>query len=443
MKLSVSKGHAYGFLACSLFALGLTLAGCATDAPPPPPPPPPPAPAGPPVALSSQVSDAAAAYVAYVEQARRLPANFADGASVQAELQAGESYEPTQLARGAVAYGAIVAMQEPSFRSALRAYAADPAARADMVQKLLGNPYYAAGLPSANIAARRVILALSTDGQSIYKAGAAVKQSAYDIQRQAWSKEFVNGRDERLALAKQNSVTLKSIQSDESAKLLAAALSGEGLVTRAHTGEATGDASVGGSPLPAGSNASSGAPTATDPAPAASSANPAAAQVNDPNANFGRPDLFDQPYTQTVNRALTIAAVAILGEGGDNNAQNLVSLLDEGDGARCLNMSKLNLYQCLAVAKPHYEDVFCLGQHVLMDTGQCLGKMSSNALSFEPVRNIGFNDDGTVAHADAEPYLKPEPTVKCKKGKKCKAAPSGAKAATTKSSTKSTKKKKG
>jgi hypothetical protein len=37
-------------------------------------------------------------------------------------------------------------------------------------------------------------------------------------------------------------------------------------------------------------------------------------------------------------------------------------------------MSKLNLYQCLAVSKPHYEDVFCLGQHVLIDTGKCLMK---------------------------------------------------------------------
>jgi hypothetical protein len=38
----------------------------------------------------------------------------------------------------------------------------------------------------------------------------------------------------------------------------------------------------------------------------------------------------------------------------------------------CASMSKLNLYQCLAVAKPHYEDVFCLGQHVMMDTGKCM-----------------------------------------------------------------------
>jgi hypothetical protein len=49
-------------------------------------------------------------------------------------------------------------------------------------------------------------------------------------------------------------------------------------------------------------------------------------------------------------------------------------ILGEPTSATCLNMSKLNLYQCLAVAKPHYEDVFCLGQHILADTGQCLMK---------------------------------------------------------------------
>jgi hypothetical protein len=37
-----------------------------------------------------------------------------------------------------------------------------------------------------------------------------------------------------------------------------------------------------------------------------------------------------------------------------------------------MKMAKLNLYQCLAVAGPHYEDVFCLGQHALSDTAQCV-----------------------------------------------------------------------
>ena len=59
-------------------------------------------------------------------------------------------------------------------------------------------------------------------------------------------------------------------------------------------------------------------------------------------------------------------------------------LTAEPTSAQCLNMSKLNLYQCLAVSKPHYEDVFCLGQHVLMDTGSCLMKGVGMA-GIEPV----------------------------------------------------------
>ena len=40
--------------------------------------------------------------------------------------------------------------------------------------------------------------------------------------------------------------------------------------------------------------------------------------------------------------------------------------------AHCIKMAKLNLFQCLAVAGPHYEDLFCLGHHAMMDTGQCV-----------------------------------------------------------------------
>lgn len=426
MTMAVTKG-----LCSSLLALtfALTLASCATDAPPPPPPPPP-APAGPPVALAPEISDAAAVYVDYIEMARSMRADFSNGTAVQSQLQAGASFEPSQLARGAVAYAAIVAMQEPSFRSTLRGYAANDAARAQMVQQLMSNPSYAAAIPGADIAARRVILALSSDGQSVYNSGAGVKRAAYDVQHQSWSKEMIADRDGRLIMAKQNSTQLRSVESGESAQLLTAALTGNGLVTHATTGQSTGDGYViqgdGVSVTPTGTPAAAEAPiggqslaspaagapvlavTATD------SAQPAAALVPTAQTDFDRPDLFDKPYTPAVNRALTIAALAILGEGGSDRADTLVGLLDDNDGTKCLSMSKLNLYQCLAVAKPYYEDVFCLGQHVLMDTGQCVGKMSSNALSFEPVTHIGFNDDGSMAHATAEPYLKPIP-VKTKK----------------------------
>jgi hypothetical protein len=406
MVLSVTKG--LGVSAAAL-CLAVTLASCATDAPPPPPPPPPPpAPAGPPVALIPEISDAASVYVDYVEEARRLSANFTNGDAVQAELQSGASITPEQLAQGAVAYGAVVAMQEPSFRSALRGYASDASARADMLNHLISDPAYAATIPGADAAARRIILALSSDGQAVYRAGAAVKQSAYDIQHQKWSKDFVPNRDERLALAKQNSVTLKSVESNESAQMLTAALTGQGLVSRATTGQSTGGQTLQTAAVtPASAQATDASATA-----------PLAAQLSGQAAGqtsvFDRPDLFNQPYTSTVQHALAIAAIAMLGEGGPDHQPQLVALLDDGAGGKCFDMSKLNLYQCLAVAKPYYEDVFCLGQHVLMDEGQCLGKMSSNALSFEPKVNIGYNADGTLAHADAEPYLKPAPVAKKK-----------------------------
>ena len=45
--------------------------------------------------------------------------------------------------------------------------------------------------------------------------------------------------------------------------------------------------------------------------------------------------------------------------------------VNDGDGY-CFNMTKLNLYQCLSVARPYYEDMYCLGLHAMADTGKCV-----------------------------------------------------------------------
>jgi hypothetical protein len=78
------------------------------------------------------------------------------------------------------------------------------------------------------------------------------------------------------------------------------------------------------------------------------------------------------PYAPAVQRGLAVAALAILGRAGADNDPAVQAMLADTGSGFCHNMAKLNLYQCLAVAKPFYEDVFCLGQHVLMDTGQCV-----------------------------------------------------------------------
>jgi hypothetical protein len=112
-----------------------------------------------------------------------------------------------------------------------------------------------------------------------------------------------------------------------------------------------------------------------------------------------------------VVRSLAVAALAALGYGDDASLANVLPLLAEPGSASCLNMSKLNLYQCLAVAKPHYEDVFCLGQHILMDTGRCLIK-GAGLPDPEPTRMA-------VATDGATPYVTraSEPAAK-KKSKK-------------------------
>jgi hypothetical protein len=144
-----------------------------------------------------------------------------------------------------------------------------------------------------------------------------VKQAAYDVQHQAWSKTEVAARDSRLALAKSLSATPGLGETAMTARLQSA-VAGGGQMSLTPSGEAA------------------------------------------------------PPYSPVVVHALAVAALAALGYADDASLGQVMPILGEPTSATCLNMSKLNLYQCLAVAKPHYEDVFCLGQHILFDTGRCL-----------------------------------------------------------------------
>ncbi len=68
-----------------------------------------------------------------------------------------------------------------------------------------------------------------------------------------------------------------------------------------------------------------------------------------------------------VAHGVALAALTVLGEDGKAR-----SLMSEPRSGSCLRLAKLNLYQCLASAGPHYEDIYCLGQHAMMDPGQCV-----------------------------------------------------------------------
>jgi len=68
-----------------------------------------------------------------------------------------------------------------------------------------------------------------------------------------------------------------------------------------------------------------------------------------------------------VARGVALAALSVMGETRRGGA-----LMRDPVAGSCLRIAKLNLYQCLASARPQYEDIYCLGQHALIDPGQCV-----------------------------------------------------------------------
>lgn len=331
------------------------LASCET---PPPPPPPvvaaPPAP--PPITLSSSIVEKASAFRGYMQRAGAIGSTFENGEQIQASLKVGVGYEPKQFLSGATAYAAVLALQDPAYVASVRSFATDPVQRQSIINQIIADPAYAVGFKGSDTAAGRIIDTLGADGLKLYTAGKAVKQAAYDVQRAKWSTLPVLDRDGRLAYAKTMSATPALADSADVAALQ--------------------QASMGGVPLV--------------PAPPADPAVAVAVTASGPRS-------APPPYKPLVIRGLAVAALAALGAAGDNNLATIDAVMVEPASAMCLNMAKLNLYQCLAVSKPHYEDVFCLGQHIMIDTGMCVLKASGAALPYEP-----------------PPPPKPEPVVKKK-----------------------------
>lgn len=311
----------------ALAALTVLVAACKTTEPPPPyvPPPPPPPP---PITLAPQLIQEASAWRGYMARAGSIAPQFADGGQIASSLKLAAAYEPRQFQRGAVAYAAILALQEPTFVQGLRAQAAHPENRIALRDQIVANPNTVVNLPGAQGAADLIVAGLGSEATRLLISGRAVKQAAYDVQRQPWSKKDVLNREGRLIEAR--TLSTSPMLGDASDVLM---------LSQAYNGAAP--MTVIGQTAPA-------------------------------------------PWSPLVIRGMALGALAALGEAGDANSPQIDSVTQEQSSGFCLKMAKLNLYQCLAVSKPHYEDVFCLGQHIMIDTGQCMIKASGAVMPPEP-----------------------------------------------------------
>lgn len=295
--------------------------GCTTPEPPPPPPAPPPPPPPPPsLALNSGVTDSASVYLDYIRQLSQLTAGFADVPSIRSAISTGAAYEPAQLSRGMIAYGAVLALQSPEFVAGVRTYVVDPTVRDEMIRRIAADSNYAASLPGADAAAGVIAAAMARDMVVITAAADAIEADSYTIQgrsdpRRRWATQHQNDRPDLVSQLKLLAATQRLSSSEESARLMTAALAGDGL---------------------------------------------------DVQASLAQP-----PYTPAIAKSLAIAALAALGAGGEDARANTEALAIDPGNETCLNWSKLNLYQCVSASKPAYEDMFCLSKHIVRDVAMC------------------------------------------------------------------------
>lgn len=291
---------------------------------PPPPPPPPPGPVG----LPDRMIQDAAAYDSYMRRALAISPAFTDATSVSQALSYTRAYAPKSLVSGAVAYAAIAALQDPDFVASVREAGNTPEHRQAMVGYILANPAYVQYFKDSNVAAGLAKEALGPRALRLHALGKAVHQAAYDIQRQGWSKIEVIDLNGRLAAAEAAATGVMAPDLDALAQARVSAGGAAAL------------------------------PTAATP--------------------------LAPPYTPMVSHALQLAAIAALGEARDDDLDQLTVLTTDDETSSCLGGAKRYFHECLAVAKPNYEDVFCMGEHGLQDTGACLTRAAGVELPPEP-----------------------------------------------------------
>ena len=110
------------------------------------------------IVIGPRIIDQAGAYRNFIDRTTAISPNFTDGASVSSAVAIGSTIEPSQIMQGAIAYGAIVALEEPAFVAGVRAQAIGDVQRAQLAESLTANPYNVLAIRGSGEAANRVTL---------------------------------------------------------------------------------------------------------------------------------------------------------------------------------------------------------------------------------------------------------------------------------------------
>jgi hypothetical protein len=194
--------------------------------------------------------------------------------------------------------------------------------------RLAADPSYARKLKGADAAAYRVLAMTAQDAHRFATLGEAFKSQAYALQKTAWGKSRIAASAARLS------------EAEEYAR------------------------SRGPASAPA-------LPVSTDKGVTAPVLASLEATWAPDWGEEGAAGDNDAPNAQVImDRVLNLAARYAVGSMNEK----IVDVYARNDRAdQCLSMAALTLKQCIAATRTPYEEAFCLGEHALIDTADCVG----------------------------------------------------------------------
>lgn len=290
------------------------------------------------------VSQKAALFMTYQSDADDVSGKpFRSTTDIDNALATLGGYNADQLTRGWISYSALVASQDPEFRSKVRDIEAYYG-RDTVMSAFASSGGYARSLDGGDNAVSRAIGATDRDLPRLYTAAAVVKEQGYTLQSHGWAKSRI-----RDSTSRANNLKFLQGRGGTPSDLILAALV-----------------------------APQGDAPSTDPAvvTAVAAASEVATAVRLPGFmtsgfTVGRHQVRSGKEP-VANHIASLAALRIMGADGVDDAR-LNRVMLEPSVQRCMRMQNLQLQGCVAGVGVEFEVPHCISQHALSEIADCLG----------------------------------------------------------------------
>lgn len=302
-----------------------------------------PAPAG------GEVRSALNAYAAYqndISELRTL--TLRNDRDLEGVIDRLGRHNRAQLARGWVAYGAATAAQSPEFVQGVRDAAAYYG-RDAVIWAITVDPTYARGLRGGQQATRTLLESANADSARIVEMAERYRELSYSLQRQRWANAVAPQQRQRLQRVRDLSVNgapATAVPDAYAPRLTVSALSSAPHQdATAFGGRRFWDALSG------------------------------QAEVTQVSAQPRQEWRINHTRGEAIDRMAAVAALQAL-DAETTHQTHISQLLNDPRSRDCLEMSQLQLFQCMSAARFRYENTFCLAAHGLRDVGQCIGDVA-------------------------------------------------------------------